>query len=441
METNNPGAGEIILDASSGISLEEQQEILAGINAMAAGSRIVPEAAVSEAKKKSFLFPLLVNIGALVILGAGFALLFFLNGSEEQNIRESSAALGHTERRLIQEIRRETNILLGEKEEEINSVLEKLSAADAEYNMLQASVESMTAAQRERAAHLLNVLEENRRSLSELQAERAGIIDDALNQEAAFRARDDQAGHGEENPGPAMEEFRHLGDERERAGRAENQMRGFYAMVNNQINNNQLDEASATLEEMKIFLNAPSLGGNRIMQASRQSHLEAIAAVENAIAATGGSSLALVRAHDQDVNIATLQARNTALEQRAASLEENLRVMSATGSDRDRRIALTISENNTLKNETSTLQVTLNQRTNEIAGLASTISARDVALGEQRNQIAGLNAQIDDLQQRIDDIPGIIEQAFESPAIQDLLGPVSSRILLSAITTAIENEN
>ena len=65
METNSLHNQETIaFDSSSGISLEEQQEILAGINAMAIGSRVVPQAAVTEAKKRGAMFPLFVNIGA-----------------------------------------------------------------------------------------------------------------------------------------------------------------------------------------------------------------------------------------------------------------------------------------------------------------------------------------------------------------------------------------
>ena len=101
-DTLQHSSGEIVFDTSSGISLEEQQEIMEGINAMAAGNRLAPEeTAVSAAKKKGFLFPLFVNIGAIVLLGLGFALLYFVHGYEEQDIRESSSALGLTERKLI----------------------------------------------------------------------------------------------------------------------------------------------------------------------------------------------------------------------------------------------------------------------------------------------------------------------------------------------------
>ena len=110
----DPG-GEIVFDTSSGISIEEQQEILAGINAMTVGKHLGENCLVSqpaiieEAKKKGFLFPLFVNIGALAFLVLGFVLLFLFQISNEQEIRRDGAVLGSTERKLIQEIRQETN--------------------------------------------------------------------------------------------------------------------------------------------------------------------------------------------------------------------------------------------------------------------------------------------------------------------------------------------
>ncbi|MCL2473136.1 MAG: hypothetical protein FWF26_05600, partial [Treponema sp.] len=161
--------GVVIFDTSSGISLEEQEEILAGINAMASGNRLAPEAAAVEAKKKGFLFPLFVNIGALVVLGLGLSLLFFLHGRDDQSIRENSTILGLTERKMIQEIRRETSQLLSEKENEINAILSKLSAAGNEYRLLQESVETLGEEQKARADYLLAMQDEYRGALSGLQ--------------------------------------------------------------------------------------------------------------------------------------------------------------------------------------------------------------------------------------------------------------------------------
>jgi hypothetical protein len=283
----------IDFDTTSGISLEEQQEILAGINAMAIGSRLVPEAAVIEAKKKDHIFPLAVNIGALFLLGLGFLLLILFLNSGEQQIRESTAVLGLTERLLIQEIRQETNRLISEKENEISNILLLLSAVDAEYRVLSESLETLTAAQRERAAYLLSMQEEYQRSLAVLQDERIRILEDARIMEANLRTQAEESAReltlrieqGNASLSEAMEELRRLGNEQERANRAENQMGGFYVTVNSQISDGRLTEASATLTTMREFLDAPSLQGIRVFETRKQTHLEAIAFMENAIAA------------------------------------------------------------------------------------------------------------------------------------------------------------
>jgi hypothetical protein len=63
----------IVFDTSSGISEEEQREILAGLDTLAGRPGIEnPSLSVNrEAKKRGVLFPLLVNIGALLLLAAG----------------------------------------------------------------------------------------------------------------------------------------------------------------------------------------------------------------------------------------------------------------------------------------------------------------------------------------------------------------------------------
>ena len=150
----------IVFDSASGISLEEQREILDGINAMTGGSRLVSDAPMTAAKKSGLAFPLLVNAAAIVILAAGFFLFSHFHVQEEQGIREGSAAFGLTERALIQAIRMEANRQLSAKENEINNILSMLAFADAEYRHLQTSVEMLTEEQQQRVAALLRMQED-----------------------------------------------------------------------------------------------------------------------------------------------------------------------------------------------------------------------------------------------------------------------------------------
>ncbi|MDR3343265.1 MAG: hypothetical protein LBT14_10875 [Treponema sp.] len=138
---------DLVFDTTSGISEEEQREILARIDTIAGKNRIAPtpEFVKTAAKKRGFLFPLLVNLGALMVLAGGFLLLFNGHGKDEADIREEAAILGITERKLIQEIRKETTLQISEQERQIADILAKLAGVDAELRNLQVSMDKRLA--------------------------------------------------------------------------------------------------------------------------------------------------------------------------------------------------------------------------------------------------------------------------------------------------------
>jgi hypothetical protein len=74
------GREEIAFDADSGITREEQKEIRAEIEKVATSSRITvkPEMFAVKAAKRGVLFPVIVNVGALLVLAVGLALFYFL---------------------------------------------------------------------------------------------------------------------------------------------------------------------------------------------------------------------------------------------------------------------------------------------------------------------------------------------------------------------------
>ena len=476
----------IVFDTTSGISLEEQQEILAGINAMSGGNRLVPEAAVTVAKRRGILFPLFVNIGAIILLVLGFVLLSHFHVQDEQGIRENSATLGLTERKLIQEIRQQTNRQISEKEHQINDILSKLSDADAEYQALQGSLESLTQAQKERAVALLQMQEEYRSTLSGLQEEKAGILEDSRQREAALRTQAEEKAKelssrieqgqasfelSQASLNAAMEELGRLSNDQERAARAENQMAGYYATENSQISSGLLDEAAATLGTMKEFLGAPSLQGIRSLEARKQTHLAAIAAIEGALAETrrlkeaasreGGADL--VPAMEQDdalaQALAELQARYAALEQKASDQERTIAAFSSQGSEQGRMIAEFENRINELRTENTRLgaanvsqQETLNRRDTDIVNLRTenagfrdqvqTTAARaqqsEAALELQRRENATLTNANATLRQRMGSLPQIIEDVIERPEVQNQLGPGARQDLIQMIRSALQ---
>ena len=426
----------IVFDTTSGISLEEQQEILEGINAMASGSRIATEADVIEAKKRGFLFPLFVNIGAIFLLVLGFVLLSLFHGQDEQDIRESSATLGHTERKLIQEIRYETNRQINEKEEEINKILSMLSEADTEYHLLQGSVESLTEDQRERAAALLQMQAEYRLTLSGLQEERAAILEDSRLREAALRSHAEERvlelssriDQGQADLSAAMEELKYLSAEQDRADRSEAQMGAYYAVANDQISAGRLDEASAILGSMKEFLSGRSLQGSRSLEARKQTHLAAITAMEKAVAEARRLKEAPPRENGalntavQDEALSELQARYTVLEQQVEAQGRLIAASSATGSEQGRIIGEYEKIISDLQTANANQQQTLNRRDSEIAELRARYADTETALEEQREENDSLLAERDELQRQNENLRSQVVDALNQ-ALQNFQTP------------------
>ena len=407
METKNfetAPTEDITFDTSSGISLEEQYDILKSINTMAGGRRFEAEAVQVTAKKKDFLFPLYVNIGAIIILGLGVLAFSFFHRHDEQVIRESSSTLGFTERILIQEIRQETDRLINIKESQINEILSRLSAADNEYRELQISIETLTEAQKERAAQLLIQQDEYRLILSELHDDRARILEDSRRQEAFLRAQAEERiqelsarlDHGQASLTAAMEELRRLGTEQELVSRAESQMSGFYIIVNEQLAGGSFDEASNTLEAMRIFLDSPSLQGISIMQTRRQTHLAAISALEEVIIEgrrLSAEPTAPARNLIQDNEIAELRARN-------AALERDIAALSSQGTDQIRILTEYISLINQLETENLNQQYIINQQDGEIQMLLSEMIQQERRMEELIYNISTNIAQNEELRQQ-----------------------------------------
>jgi len=414
METTNQSnqlideTGNIVFDTASGISLEEQQEILAGINAMACGSGLplgnhLPAdiAVTEEASKKDNLFPLFVNIGALVLLVSLFFILSLFHKNDEQSIRESRSVLGLTERMLIQEIRQDTDRQIREKEIQISDVLLRLQAVDAEYKDLQVSVETMTAAQKQRAASLLILQDEYQRMLLGLNEEKVRILEDSRQREADLWAQAEEkakalsTGTGQDWPelDAAMEELKKLGTEQERTNRAEREMSGFYATLNSQIESGRLDEAKATINSAKEFLNAPSLRGIRVFEARKQTHLAAIDAMEKAIASSSGG--VAIENSALEETIAELTAKNSAQERLLAAF-------TAEGADQNKAIAEYAAALSQLESSNADQKDALNNKDSEIQTLKTEVAQREQRVSDLNSSMAVLQAQYDDLQRRME---------------------------------------
>ena len=313
---NHPAepAGEpnaIVFDTSSGISLEEQQEILNGINAMTGGNRMVQEAPVAKAKKKGFLFPMFVNIGAVAIIAGGFYFLSFTNVQNTEAVRNNSVSFGLTERRLIQEIREEAS--------------------------------------------------------------------------------------------PAMEELMRLGDEREKITRIESLVSGYFTRINNQIEAGRFWEASATLIELRNFLDSPLLHGIRSLEEGRQSYILAVDALERTVA----EALRLreeIAAEGRAVLSEALAELNT----RYTALQGENSVLTARNAEAAEKEA----HFTRLENANISQQETLNRRDTEIVTLRNEREERERRVNELNASLTREIAQKEDLQRQLNDLQGRLDTAL-----------------------------
>jgi hypothetical protein len=160
---------ELTLEDSAGISKEDQQDILVHIDRVAQSSRILagPDTWKVKPRKRGFAAPLLVNFLAVVVLGGGLLGLWKFFGAESASQTVTTAAISTAEGKLLQEIRREAEGRILEKDREITAIQEKMAALDREKSQLLSSVEDrVKAKETELRTELAAELEKERQRLT-----------------------------------------------------------------------------------------------------------------------------------------------------------------------------------------------------------------------------------------------------------------------------------
>jgi len=138
------GREEFAFDPDSGISREEQKEIRQEIEKVASSSRmkVSPEMFAVKAAKQGVLFPILVNIGAIVALAAGLAVLYLLfQRGESQAARQDTAGIT-AEGKLLAEVKKESEARLQEKNQQIDQIQGRLAEIDKQRQDLQANMDA-----------------------------------------------------------------------------------------------------------------------------------------------------------------------------------------------------------------------------------------------------------------------------------------------------------
>ena len=118
-------------------------------------------------RRSGRVFPILLNIiAAAFIVGAVYALSWYFSGREAEVVQESSAYSGGAEAQLIEEILRESEAALAEKDAEIGEIQSRMAQLDNERRALEENLQAEVDA---REAELRSQLE------AELNAERARL--------------------------------------------------------------------------------------------------------------------------------------------------------------------------------------------------------------------------------------------------------------------------
>jgi len=396
---------EIVFDANSGISEEEQREILEKINGIAEKNRQSLSSGTEpgvdggkkkkglrrfKAKKSGGLFPIMVNIAAVAALAAGFYALYTLHGKTDAHVREGTKVYNSAERALIEEIRRETSSRIEEKENEIKLISSQLEEINAELREFYSSDQKN--ADRQTAENRLKALQENYlAAMGRLQNERSQILEESRAREAEIQAqaksRAGESAHNAEQASAAQAELDRLSAEQTQAAAVEAQMGAFFSNLNSQIAENKFNEAAETVKAMKDFLNAPAFQSLRSVQARKDMYAQAINSFETMIEEARRNST------PEDERLAELEKKNTELEKDLAEKDKTIDALSSQGSGTARRLN---DLNNTLQKQNSQLAADLDKQTKEKNNQINSLKTeRDKQLAEKDNQIASLKTDRD----------------------------------------------
>ena len=193
MESQNKVGPELSFDAESGISKEDQKDILQAIENVVTENRIAttPEDFVVKAAKRGVLFPTVVIVAAFVALAVGGAAFYFLFQRGETQIKRGALGTITAEGQLIQAVRQEASSRIEEKNHEISTIQGRLADIDKQRQDLQATMDSKVSQKEQQLrAQMASVLEAEKARLEkeglskqaiavrmqELEAQRAALL-------------------------------------------------------------------------------------------------------------------------------------------------------------------------------------------------------------------------------------------------------------------------
>jgi len=346
---------EIVFDEKSGISIEEQQELLSQINKLAEKNRhqlseSSAENTVIRAKRNGAVFPVVVNIAAVVLLAAGAFLLFFFNGKTNAEVRTGRAVYNVTERALIDEIRKDTANKIAAKESEIGKIAARLEQVDEELLTLYSNNEELNAEQRAAQARLLAMQNAFRDELGMLQDERTAILENSRTREAILRAQMEQR----------TKEF----------------------TIAQQKVSGELEAAARELELLK-------------------KEKERLEAVEQLFA--GGLALINERGSADNGDQFELMAKNAQLQDNISEMQKTIDALSSGGSGLTSRITQLQDQIKNLEHNSEENKVKISELETEKSNVTSEVTRLQADNTSKDQQIVNLNTQLTAIRQLLQD--------------------------------------
>ncbi|MDR0644513.1 MAG: hypothetical protein LBG05_06330 [Treponema sp.] len=399
---------EITFDTTLGISEDEQKEILDGLDTLTKNNLASTVLVEKDSAKQGFLFPLLVNVIAAVVLAGGLLVLWTIYMQKQEVFIAGVAKLNGAERQLIAEVRKETAEQLNAKDAEIAEIKEKLAGIDIEIEHLRK--EDATEAIEAKIRALMQQKEEYQALLARLQAEKGKILEEARVKENSLKSKNDEMSRLYEQTKSDLtavqEQLQQISTQAEKADIIENQFRGYYAVLNEQVKSGLWNVAAETVSAMQEFLETPSFQLNRSFQVQKDSRRASLDALSNLIAANLSTGVTAQPAQPP-LESNTSTEKDSESQKKVADLEKTIAALKKQNTQYEKAVASQERVINSYKNQEKSLsaqQQTINDLRAQNTGLQQTVTANNATINDLRAQNTGLqqtvtanNATINDL--------------------------------------------
>ena len=397
---------DIVIDSSSGISVEEQREIISQINGIAEKNklRLSENAPVKKetitAKKKGFVFPLAVNIAAVVLLCAGSFLLISFNSKVDVKVRTGNVVLNLTERALIDEIRKDTAELIAAKESEIEAINARVEEIDKELFQLYSGNINLTSEQIAARERLLAAQGAFREELSVLNAERSQILESSREREARLRAQLEErtrelADARQQVSGEfetAVNELAKLSGEQEKIAAIDAHFAGGIALIGDLIQKERYPQAAQTVTNLRDFLNNNQMPQSVSFRVKKEYYNQSLNLLEILIADAHRNSAA--GSSEEQIELA---ARNAQLQETIDSMQRTIDASASGSSGQAQRVREMEEAATALRNEKNTLEQNAAEKDRTITSLQTENANLTTSNKELNDRITVLDQRIANL--------------------------------------------